>query len=242
MSDLSERLEVNVKQGPAQPDKQKIRKRAQATVRLQPRRPRGRPKADDLEALEARLALVARQAFALHGYGATSINAIARSARVSKNTLYARFPSKAAILQAIIARQIATVGDELRSISWEASESLQDRLCMYINVALTNSLNREVLDINRLIMSESYQFPELAELSWSRFRRGVAHVAEIIEEFARRDRLPCKNAIRAAELLMYAVYGWYNSVVIANRKVSAAERTSWVAETVTIFLSSRAAW
>ena len=62
---------------------------------IQPRRPRGRPKTEDLAALEARLILVGRQLFYRHGYGATAMSAVAEAARVSKTTLYARFPSKA---------------------------------------------------------------------------------------------------------------------------------------------------
>jgi AcrR family transcriptional regulator len=62
---------------------------------VQPRRPRGRPKTDDL-ALKARPLLVGRQLFFRHGYGATTMSAVAQAARASKTTLYARFPSKAA--------------------------------------------------------------------------------------------------------------------------------------------------
>lgn len=219
-----------------------LQRRAQPRLTAQPRRPRGRPKAEDLEALESRLLLVARMAFARSGYGATSINTIARLARVSKNTFYARFASKQAVLQAMVARQIATVGAELESMSWDQAKTLGDRLRAYINVALSNSLNTDVLDINRLIMSESYQFPELAELARGRFRLGVDHVARIIDEFSVREHVPCQNATAAAEFLMYAVYGWYNAVVITHRIVTDEERKLWVDETVRMFLASRHAW
>ena len=210
-------------------------------LRIQPRRPRGRPKAEDLEGLEARLVLVARQAFVLHGYGATSINAIARSARVSKNTLYARFPSKAALLQAIVAQQIANVDQELPAANSD-DQPLAEKLRTYVNVALRRSLSKDVIEINRLILSESFQFPELGEAARARFDVGVEHVAQLIESSAKHDRLVCRNAVVAAEVFLSAVYGWYNSVMITNRAISDKERKSWVDNVVRIFMASRSSW
>jgi TetR/AcrR family transcriptional regulator, mexJK operon transcriptional repressor len=210
-------------------------------LRIQPRRPRGRPKAQDLEGLEARLVLVARQAFVLHGYGATSINAIARSARVSKNTLYARFASKAALLQAIVAQQIANVDEELPASDTDDAP-LEEMLRTYVNVALRRSLSKDVIEINRLILSESFQFPELGDAARARFDVGVRHVAQLIDSCAKRDGLACRDAAAAAELFLSTVYGWYTSVMITNRVVSDKQRAAWVDNAVRIFMASRSAW
>lgn len=218
-----------------------MRTRQRPKLQTQPRRPRGRPKADDVAALEARLVLVARQAFTLKGYGATSINSIAKSARVSKNTLYARFSSKGAMFRAIIAQQIAAVDAELPAAGRD-DEPLQERLRAYVNVALRRSLSGDMLEINRLILSESHQFPELGEAFGARFQVGVAYIAQLIEEYARRDRISCRDSAAAAELILSAASGWYTSVMTANRVVSDRERTSWVDYAVRIFMASRSAW
>ena len=211
-------------------------------LRVQPRRRRGRPKAEDLDALKARLVLVARQAFVLSGYGATSINAIARSARVSKNTLYARFPSKADLFRAIVAQQIAAVDEGLLPKTAADDATLHNRICDYINVALERSLSGDILEINRLILSESHQFPELGKAADARFQVGVQNVARIIEQCARRDRIPCRDPVAAAALLLCAAQGWYMSVMIANRMVDDTERARWVDNTVRCFVASRSAW
>jgi TetR/AcrR family transcriptional repressor of mexJK operon len=216
--------------------------RTPARIKMQPRRPRGRPKTEDLEALEARLVLVARQAFALHGYGATSINSIARSARVSKNTLYARFPSKAALFRAIVAGQIASVDEELPPTPKVDDQPLQQKLRAYFNVALKKSLSGDILQINRLIISESYQFPELAEAAQARFGIGVEHVAELISQCAQRDRLPCRDPMAAAQLFLLVAYGWYTSIMTSNRVVSDRERLRWVNNAVRMLMVSRTAW
>ena len=218
-----------------------VRTRVQPQLRTQSRRPLGRPKAEHVEALEARLVLVARRAFVLNGYGATSINSIAKSARVSKNTLYARFASKREMLQAIVAQQIAAVVEELPPDSGPDAP-LQDKLRAYVNVATKQSLSGDTLEINRLILSESHKFPELGEIARVRSQGGVQRVAQFIEECARRDRIPCRDATAAASFLLAAVYGWYIAIMIANRVVSDRERISWVDQTISMFMASRVAW
>ena len=217
-----------------------MKKAAPPRLRLQPRRPRGRPKADDIEALESRLVSVAREAFILNGYGATSINSIAKSARVSKNTLYARFPSKAAMFQTIIARQIADVHHELEPAT--AAASLPEALRAYADVALRTSLNKQEQAINRLIMAEAYQFAELGETALGRFKVGIQSVTHIIEIFAERDRVPCRNPGAAAEVFLYSLYGWYTFAIATNRTMTDREYKNWIDNVIRIFVASRAEW
>src|SRR4051812_9281247 len=80
------------------------------------RRPRGRPRTEDLKGLEARLLLEARKLFFERGYGATTMSDVADAARASKTTLYARYPSKAALLHAIVAEQIDSWGSGVYSV------------------------------------------------------------------------------------------------------------------------------
>ena len=216
--------------------------RTRPRLRIQPRRPRGRPKTEDLQALEARLVLAARQIFAAYGYGAASINNIAKLARVSKNTLYARFRSKADLLRAIVERQIARTQEELRPAFGRPEQKLEKRLCDYINVGLKRSLEADVLEINRLTASESPRFPELGEAARLRFKTGVKQVAQIIKEAAGRDRTPCRNPQVAAEMLLTMANGYYLMVIITNREVSDRERTSWVEQAVRTFIAGRPGW
>lgn len=51
---------------------------------------------------------MAAAGFLRDGYAATSIEAVAREARVAKRTFYARFPDKAALFRAVVERLIAT--------------------------------------------------------------------------------------------------------------------------------------
>jgi AcrR family transcriptional regulator len=207
-----------------------------------PRRPLGRPKSEHLGALEERLVLVARETFARNGYGATSINEIARAARVSKNTLYARFPSKVALFQAIVARQIASVDQLARPRPTRQARTLAGQLRAYANAALNISSSPDVLQINRLIFSESYQFKELREAAEARFQVGIDHVAALIKDFAARDDIACRDPSAAAEMFLLSLHGWYMFLIIKNGAARAPERERWVNKVLRIFMAGRSAW
>jgi len=207
-----------------------------------PRRPRGRPKTADVEALEDRLVLVAREAFVRNGYGVTSINEIAKAARISKNTLYARFPSKADLFRKIVADQIASVNEKSAAAPVRDSATLASMLRAYADAALSISLSPDILQINRLIISECYQFPELAEAARARLQFGVDHIARIIDAYAERDQIRCRNSAEAAALFLSCLQGWYISMLMANRSVTAKERETWVDHAVEVFIEGRSAW
>src|SRR6266699_4535907 len=71
----------------------------------------GRPSRQHAARLGERILDAATHLFMSHGYGATSIEAVARRARVSKRTFYHRFDDKPALFVAVVHRII----DRLRS-------------------------------------------------------------------------------------------------------------------------------
>src|ERR1700704_1353334 len=66
----------------------------------------GRPSRKQAARLGERIVDAATHLFLAHGYGATSIEAVARRARVSKRTFYHRFPDKPALFAAVVHRII----------------------------------------------------------------------------------------------------------------------------------------
>lgn len=216
--------------------------KANSAVVTHPPRPRGRPKAADINELETRLLLVARQSFFAHGYGATSIAAIARDARVSKHTLYARFASKADLFRAIMDETVTAADIALNQDGKQRDKSLEAMLRRYGEEMLRASLGGEILQVNRLIYSESARFPELGEAASARMRIGVKQVAAEISHFAEREEIPCRNPEAAAEMFILLLRGWYSDVMLMNRNVSGPEIRATVDRFVRLFLAGRASW
>jgi AcrR family transcriptional regulator len=216
--------------------------KTQLAVQVHPPRPRGRPKAEDVEALETRLILAARQTFVAHGYGATSISAVARAARVSKNTLYARFPSKADLFRAIVDDQIAKTTFAGEDAVRRGDKSLEGVLRRYAEHMLRASLGGEILQVNRLIYSEAGRFPELGQAATARMQVGVGQVADHIREFAARDGVACRDPEGAAEVLIMMLKGWYGDVMLTGREVTGPEIRDLVDRILHLFLAGRASW
>ena len=68
---------------------------------IKTRRPRGRPRPEEVADIEDKLLTVALQEFQEQGYGAASVTRIVKTAGMSKTTLYSRYPSKEQLFRAL---------------------------------------------------------------------------------------------------------------------------------------------
>lgn len=212
-----------------------------ATAEIALPRPRGRPRTEEREARESELLGVARRCFIASGYGATSMAEVARAARVSKRTLYAKFPSKADLFRAILDEQIRQTGGGVPLLG-PKPKTLEATLRIYAERTLQESLSEEILQLNRLIYSEAGRFPELGDAAWARGQVGVQQVAGHIREYAITDGVPCRDPDAAAALFIDVLRGRYGGMMLRSRQVSAAEITAWTRGMVETFLAGRASW
>lgn len=206
------------------------------------RRPRGRPRLEDVSAIDEKLVTIALAEFQKHGYGATSMNAIARAAHVSKTTLYTRFPDKESLFRAIMREQIKRLGRTRVLHLLSTCTDLAAGLEAYANHMLDLSLKGGLLKVNRLIYSESDRFPELGAAAAERSRLGISEITAFIERCAAADRIPCRDAESVAEAFICMTRGWYVDVMLRNRTVPPGEREQWVRRMVHVLVSSRRAW
>jgi TetR/AcrR family transcriptional repressor of mexJK operon len=206
------------------------------------RRPRGRPRLEDVSAIDQKLVTIALGEFQRHGYGATSMNAIARAAHVSKTTLYCRFPSKESLFRAIMREQIKHLGRTRVLHLLNTCDDLAAGLEAYANYMLDLSLKGGLLKVNRLIYSESRRFPELGAAAAQRSRLGIAEIAAFIERCAIHDNIPCQDAESVAEAFICMTRGWYAEAMLRNRTVPPGEREQWVRRVVHVLVSSRSEW
>jgi AcrR family transcriptional regulator len=206
------------------------------------RRGRGRPRVQDAQELEAELVAAAHHAFATQGYGATSMAALARNARVSKTTLYAKFPTKAALFRAVIDQQLDRAYGAVRAATGAAPKTLASSLRHLAEQTVTAALEPENLSLNRLIDWEGPRFPELAEITQARSRFSIGQIANYIRDFAARDGIPCRDPEGAAEIFNFMVRGLYHDIRSGAHPVDPRELRRMVEKIVAIFLASRPTW
>ncbi len=209
---------------------------------LKPQRLRGRPRPEEVAAIETKLLAVALQEFLEHGYGGASMNRIVKVAGVSKTTLYSRFASKEALFRAIMSQQIEQLSPSTALRSDNGLLGLEQGLKSYANQMLELSLEGDLLGVNRLVYSESHRFPELGAAAAERTALGIQRISRFIDDCAIADGISCQDPGTAAEVFILAIRGWYINVMLTNQKVTPALREDWVSRAVHVLLSDRQSW
>jgi AcrR family transcriptional regulator len=127
----------------------------------QVRRTRGRPQIRCDEETRGLLVEAARQEFLAKGYAGTCINDVAQRAGVSTKTVYRLIPNKADLLRRVISD---TIGKFMLNIDAEPMEALptSEALECILVAYGTLTLSDETIAMNRLIIRECDQFPEIA--------------------------------------------------------------------------------
>ncbi|MFF2777501.1 TetR/AcrR family transcriptional regulator [Streptomyces sp. NPDC058052] len=105
----------------------------------QGRTPAGPPRRTDARLNRERLVAAAREVFAEAGPGA-SLNEIARRAGVGPGTLYRHFPDRSALLTAVLADRIETLGAQAERllVSEDADDALERWLRAFLAHARAN--------------------------------------------------------------------------------------------------------
>lgn len=141
----------------------------------------GRPKASDVEARTQDLIDTAATLFLANGYTRTSLEAIARAARVAVRTIYVKFGGKAGLLNAVlVARrdQFFRMRDmdkdmrPLRDVVGDFAHQFFDLLC-----------KEQLIAMQRVVIAEAPGNPELADTFYS---AGPRLTREMLERFFAR--------------------------------------------------------
>lgn len=120
----------------------------------------GRPSLKEAEQLHDRILDAAAELFAKHGYGETSIEAIAAHAGIGKLTLYRRFGDKDTLYQAVAVRMSEQRRAEMAEIG-EAEGSLSEVLTAVGRRLLDIVLLPESIAFHRIVFADAARLPEL---------------------------------------------------------------------------------
>ncbi len=150
-----------------------------------------------------RLAVIeaAARAFLTQGYEASSMDAIAADAVVSKRTVYNHFPGKRDLFRAVVARLYEGLnGSDPQRLSID--QPPEAALPAFARDLLAHLRRPEVRGLMRLVIAEHQRFPELAQ----DYYEGKGAVAGLLESYIAaqhaRGRLQVPNpALVASQFL-----------------------------------------
>lgn len=188
----------------------------------------------------------ARELFLRDGFSATSIDAIALAAGVSKATVYSNFADKNALLVALLAAVTAEAADILRrtTAGLEGDGDLRARFIAVGNALVSGVLRPEVLSLRRLAIEQAPTFPAAVTEYW---RQGPAATLELLTAHLERMRdageLDVPDAREAAAQFAYALVGPLQDRALlapGEPAPTASATASHVAATVDAFLRANA--
>ncbi len=198
----------------------------------------GRPSREQSEKLGERILDVATALFLEDGYGATSIEEVARRARISKRTFYSRFGDKPALFSAVLHRIVESLRPPA-GIPFVDGADLQAILQRLAELILRAALSPHGIALHRLIVAESARFPKLAAAvnENTATEDAIAMIAGLLEREARTGRITLDAPAFAARQFLHMV------IVIPQRlamglgtPMSEGELRDWPRDVVNLFL------
>ena len=204
----------------------------------------GRPTRTQSEQLGERILAAATHLFLSSGYGGTSIEAVARRARISKRTFYHRFADKPALFGAVVHRII----DRLRppaDVPLLEGANLREILERLAGIILRGALSTQAVALHRLVVAESARFPKLAAVVTQEgsTKEGIRLIAGVLEREARTGNLAVDNPAFAAEVFLFMVIGLPQRRALGlGPPMSSAELDAWTRDVVNLFLNGCRGW
>ena len=204
----------------------------------------GRPSKADAEQIGQRIIDAATELFFTLGYGATSVEAVARRAGISKRTFYHRFANKSALLSAVVHRTI----DRMRppaDVPLLDGADLPAILRGLAGLILRAALSPPAIALNRLIVAESSRFPDLASVVTNQgaIEEAVRLIAGVLEREARAGNLSVDDPTFAAQQFLYMV------ITVPQRRamglgvpMTPVEIDAWPRDVVNLFLNGCRGW
>ena len=167
----------------------------------QTRRRRGRPQIRCDEDTRQLLIEAARHEFQANGYAGTCINDVAQRAGVSTKTMYRLIPNKGDLLERVFSVVIERFMIDFDAAALDAlplSEAIERMLIAYGSL----TLSEETIAMNRLVIRECGQFPEVATAFYeAAILRTTKAMAEWLRRQCERGLIALEDPHVAAEML-----------------------------------------
>ncbi|MBN8827272.1 MAG: TetR/AcrR family transcriptional regulator [Sphingobacteriia bacterium] len=147
----------------------------------------------------------AEHLFLNNGFSTTSMEIISHEAKVSKATLYNYFDSKEMLFAHVIKNRCETFAS-LLSENLKEDRSLKENLIFIGKSFLNKILDKDSINLFRIIVSESKHFPELSQAF---FNNGVMKGTEVIANFLMEKGkvLNISDYNKAAEFFLTTLIG-----------------------------------
>lgn len=197
----------------------------------------GRPSRVESAQLSDRILDVATMLFLGDGFGATSIEAIAKRAGISKRTFYHRFRGKEELFEAVVRRMIARWAPPFDATLLDAP-SIAEALERVAEYMLRVALTPHALALHRMMVAEGQRFPALARILHEvGAATGIEWLGRYFQQCLVRGDIGAVDPDFAAEqFIMMVITGPRRRALGLGALLSPTELQRWTTDTVRLFL------
>lgn len=192
-------------------------------------RRRGRPTAARAASIQGTILAAARDCFVTSGYEAATMEGVAENAKISKGTLYGRYPDKESLFRAVLRDSLDRWSALSEAQNPELPADLGLRLRAHARVLRMMLEWPDYIEITRLIQDAAAAgFSEFSGF-WHEVgtKRYIDFLAKDIAAAAAGLAAPHVNWAFLANLFLFGFTGWYQ-VVSANRSIDESEVSQFV--------------
>jgi TetR/AcrR family transcriptional regulator, mexJK operon transcriptional repressor len=146
----------------------------------------------------------AQQVFFAHGFVGASMDQVAATAAVSKQTVYKHFSDKEALFREVVTHVVrARDGGIAPDFLSTGDGPIGERLRVFARQFLKGVMQPDVLKLRRLVIGEAVRFPELGQAFYDLGpRRAAQQLAVVLGEAAARYGPSLEDAELAADHLL----------------------------------------
>lgn len=201
----------------------------------------GRPSAARVEAINQALLGAARAEFYRSGYDGARVDAIAAAAGISKATLYDRYPTKEALLRAVVTDGVSTWLASWQPEGHPSSTDVRQRLKFRAGKLMERFCSGKLENLDQLVSSG----PSMQELRRMRHEVGHQRMVEVMAQDiidANDERsMSARAATEVAEMLMAMLSGWWRSQIELGA-VKLEEGLAFAEHAVDVLFDGRMSW
>jgi TetR/AcrR family transcriptional regulator, mexJK operon transcriptional repressor len=147
----------------------------------------------------------ARGLFLEHGFASTSVDAVTEASRVSKPTVYSHFPTKEALLEAVVRAEADRLDEP---VEFRPSGDPRHDLERVAQALTTMALSPETQAWDRMMAGEARRKPDLGRVFFDCGpRRTVTVLAEFFRALAAKGGIEIPNPEQAADFFFGLVVG-----------------------------------
>ncbi len=203
-----------------------------------PPRPRaGRPTAEQATTRQGELLDAALDMFLDRGFELTTMEAVAASVGMTKRTVYARYPDKAALFLATVQRAIERSIVPRERLDAIDADDLEAALIAVARLRVGNVMTPEGLRLQRIINTESYRFPAIFTMAYEQSGRPVIDFLAAL--FRRHDAVGTIRLDRpemAANVFMSMAVSGPVRIIVSGNALDPRDIEDRIAFAVRLFL------